>query len=94
MLAFSALRNTENGPPFVVWRDSVRLPSFQCGPQLSVSPSLLCRLQWFILGRIKASGGGRVLDRLERADRYSFDLAEDASTRQGCLDRMHIGSVA
>jgi hypothetical protein len=44
MLAFSALRNTENGPPFVVWRDSVRLPSFQCGPQLSVSRSLLCRL--------------------------------------------------
>jgi hypothetical protein len=26
--------------------------------------------------------------------RYPFDLAEDASTRQGCLDRMHIGSVA
>jgi hypothetical protein len=23
MLAFSALCNTENGPPFVVWRDSV-----------------------------------------------------------------------
>jgi hypothetical protein len=34
------------------------------------------------------------LDRLEPADRYPFDLAEDASTRQGCLDRMHIGSVA
>ncbi len=42
MLAFSALRNTENGPPFVARRDSVRLPSFQCGP--CVSRSLLCRL--------------------------------------------------
>ena len=30
----------------------------------------------FISGRIKASGGDRVLDRLERADRYSLDLAE------------------
>jgi len=44
MLAFSVLRNTENGPPLVVWRYSVRLSSFQRGPQLSVSPSLLCRL--------------------------------------------------
>ena len=94
MLAFSALRNTENGPLFVVWRDSVRLPSFQCGPQRSVSPSLLCRLQRCIAGRIKASGGGRVLDRLERADRYSFDLAEDASNAPKALDRMDIGSVA
>jgi hypothetical protein len=44
MLAFSALRNTENGPPFAARRDSVRLPSFQCGPQLNVSRSLLWRL--------------------------------------------------
>ena len=33
MLAFSALRNTENGPPFVVWRDSVRLPSVRSSAQ-------------------------------------------------------------
>jgi hypothetical protein len=39
-------------------------------------------------GRIKASGGGRVLDRLERADRYSFDLA--APCQASCCCRVPV----
>jgi len=74
---------------WMLWNDRVDMAEF------GMTRVRIGLLQWFISGRIKASGGGRVLDRLERADRYPFDdLAEDASTRQGCLDRMHIGSVA